>query len=97
MPYFFIRAETFGEAAVACDYCDTQATHVEVDYLHNHDSDRQAVVCLKCAERQGFEFCPCCAMNGPFECENEDGVIVSLRPAYSPGELDDDGCCSDHP
>jgi hypothetical protein len=97
MPSFFIKAETIDETFVECDLCDDHATHVEVDYYHNHDSETNLVVCLRCAQREFFEFCPCCAMNDLYECENEAGVIVCLRPAYRCGTLDDEGCCSDHP
>ncbi|WP_251108162.1 hypothetical protein BCC1697_001361 [Burkholderia gladioli] len=97
MPTIFIYSESINADAVACDCCGCPASHVEMDYYHNHDAQQHAVVCLACATRGEFDFCPCCPLSEPFECENDDGVKVMLYPVFTVGELDSENCCSEHP
>ena len=97
MSTIYIASATLDAGSVACDCCDRPASHIEMNYYHTHDAARHAVVCAVCASRGEFEFCPCCPFSEPFDCENDDGVRVALYPVFSAGQLDGQGCCSEHP
>lgn len=93
----YITAATLGVNSIECDCCRNPASHLEMDYYHNHVVGMHRVLCLECAKRGDYEFCPCCPFSKPFDCENEDGVRVALYPVFSIGQLDGQGCCSEHP
>lgn len=78
-----------------CADCTKDATRVLVDYNHNVINPKR-FFCEKHAADSGRELCPCCN-SYKIETEDEEFNEVVLPPVYAAGELDEEGCCSEHP
>ncbi|HHF2911567.1 TPA: hypothetical protein ACPJ0C_004713 [Vibrio alginolyticus] len=80
---------------IECSMCNETARYVLVDYTHDI-VDRDEVYCPNHAFQDGREECPCC-YDYTIEYEDDDGNEHLLLPTYPEGELDREGCCSEHP
>ena len=78
-----------------CTVCSNAATRVLVDYSHNVIKPK-VFFCEAHAVDSGREFCPCCNFY-EIETQDKDFNDVVLLPVYAAGELDEEGCCSEHP
>ena len=80
--------------------CDNKATHILVDYHHNIILDNEGdarVFCEDHAFVDGRLQCPCCYdYEIRFNDESAD-IEIELLPTYAAGQLDGEGCCSEHP
>lgn len=80
-----------------CSECETQATHILVGYHHTPILEGESPILLCAAhtlDQSAYESCPCCEANEDYTV---DVAPYNLRPIYTSGSLDGQGCCSDHP